>query len=70
MGLPEKALIEEVPVQYIRLKFTERDCPRCDAVLFHNNKELCYECDNCGYIDCGDDDEEENLWRIRAQRRV
>jgi ribosomal protein S27AE len=40
----------------IKLKSTERDCPRCEHVLYQNNKEQCYECLNCGYIDCGDDD--------------
>lgn len=36
-----------------RVKLSERDCPRCEAVLIHNNNEQCYECLNCGYIDCG-----------------
>lgn len=40
----------------IRLKSTERECPKCDAVLVLNEHEQCYECENCGYIDCGDDD--------------
>jgi ribosomal protein S27AE len=47
---------EEEKIQNMRLKTVERDCPRCEAVLIHNNNELCYECLNCGYIDCGDDD--------------
>lgn len=34
---------------------TERDCPRCNSVLVKNNNEDCYECLNCGYIDCGGD---------------
>lgn len=37
------------------LKSTERDCLRCHAVLNQNEKEECYECPHCGYIDCGDD---------------
>ncbi|MDB5192003.1 MAG: hypothetical protein JWQ96_1566 [Segetibacter sp.] len=40
----------------IKMKATERDCPRCHHVLHQNAKEQCYECSNCGYIDCGDDD--------------
>lgn len=51
-----KAEIEQVVIQ-IRIKSTERNCPRCDAVLVHNNNELCYECLNCGYIDCGEESE-------------
>ncbi len=47
--------IEQIPIENIRLKLTERDCPKCDAVLIHNNNEQCFECLNCGYIDCGDD---------------
>jgi ribosomal protein S27AE len=41
--------VKMVPV----LKSTERDCPRCDAILNQNEKEECYECLKCGYIDCG-----------------
>ena len=37
-----------------KIKLAERDCPRCHAVLVQNKKEECYECPNCGYIDCGD----------------
>jgi ribosomal protein S27AE len=37
------------------IKSNERDCPRCNAVLVQNEKEECYECLNCGYIDCGDE---------------
>ena len=48
---------EEFPTPNIRLKLTERDCPKCEAVLIHNNSELCFECLNCGYIDCGNDDD-------------
>jgi transposase len=55
MDIPEKAESEHVSSQYIRSKLTERDCPRCDAILLHNDNEQCYECLNCGYIDCGDD---------------
>ena len=55
MDIPEKAEIEQGSSQNIRLKITERDCPRCDAILVHNDNEQCYECLNCGYIDCGDD---------------
>ena len=40
----------------VRVKTNERECPRCDAVLVLNDNEQCYECLNCGYIDCGDDD--------------
>jgi ribosomal protein S27AE len=47
---------EEEIVEEIRLKSTERDCPGCDAVLVLNENEQCYECLNCGYIDCGDED--------------
>jgi ribosomal protein S27AE len=50
----EKIEIEEMDIQNIRIKLTERDCPRCDAVLIHNNNEQCFECLNCGYIDCGE----------------
>ncbi len=57
MAQPEKAEIEQVSIQYIRLKSTERDCPRCNATVVHNDNEQCYECLNCGYIDCGDDDD-------------
>lgn len=53
----QKIEIEEVIIQNIRLKLIERDCPKCDAVLEHNNHEQCFECLNCGYIDCGDDDD-------------
>ncbi len=55
MAKPEKTEIEQVVFQNIRLKLTERDCPRCEAVLLHNENEQCYECFNCGYIDCGDE---------------
>lgn len=34
---------------------TERDCPRCTGILELNDKEECYECTKCGYIDCSDD---------------
>ncbi len=54
MTQQEKTEIEETDVQTIRIKLTERDCPRCNAVLIHNNNEQCYECLNCGYIDCGE----------------
>ena len=56
MVIPEKPEIEQVSNQYIRVKLTERDCPRCDAIVVHNDNEQCYECLKCGYIDCGDDD--------------
>jgi len=46
---------EQVTEVSIRVKTTERECPRCDAVLVLNDNEQCYECLNCGYIDCGDD---------------
>ncbi len=56
MAQPLRIEIEEKGVlDNIRLRLIERDCPRCDAVLIHNNNEQCYECINCGYIDCGDD---------------
>jgi len=51
----EKTETDEKPDMAARVKLTERDCPRCEAVLIHNNNEQCYECLNCGYIDCGDD---------------
>jgi len=57
MGQAERIEIEHVVIERIRLKSTERDCPRCAAVLVHNNAEICYECLNCGYIECGDEDE-------------
>ena len=60
MAQPQRIEIEEV-IEQIRFRSTERDCPRCDAVLIHNNHELCYECDNCGYIDCGDENEDESV---------
>jgi ribosomal protein S27AE len=55
MTSPEKIEIEQMPLQNIRVKLTERDCPRCEAILIHNNNEQCFECLNCGYIDCGDE---------------
>ncbi len=58
MGKHEIIEIEQVVIQQIRIKSTERDCPRCHAVLIHNNNELCYECLHCGYIDCGDENED------------
>jgi ribosomal protein S27AE len=36
-----------------RFTLVERDCPRCDSVIMENEKEGCYECIQCGYIDCG-----------------
>ncbi len=36
-----------------RLKLEERDCPKCDSIIIKNEKEDCYECIKCGYIDCG-----------------
>ncbi len=39
----------------IRLRSSEKECPVCQAVLLHNNSEECYECLNCGYIDCGEE---------------
>ena len=57
MAQPQRIEIEEV-IEPIRLRSTQRDCPRCDAVLILNNHEQCYECDSCGYIDCGDEYEE------------
>lgn len=56
MGMPQRIEIEEMEIQSIRLRFIERDCPKCEAVLIHNDYEQCDECLNCGYIDCGDDD--------------
>lgn len=55
MPVKEKIDIEQLPIQSAIVKLTERDCPRCDAVLIHNNNEQCFECLNCGYIDCGDE---------------
>lgn len=56
MALPARIEIEEEVIEIIRLRSTERDCPQCDAVLEHNDNEQCYECLNCGYIDCGDEE--------------
>lgn len=56
MGQPQRIEIEEEFVYNIRLRLIEKDCPKCDAVLEHNHNEQCYECLNCGYIDCGDED--------------
>lgn len=33
----------------------ERHCPRCYSQLVKNDNEDCYECLNCGYIECGGD---------------
>ena len=40
-----------------RLRVSEKDCPKCHFVIMKNEKEDCYECMNCGYIDCGLEDE-------------
>ena len=48
--------VEQSIAASVRVKSTERPCPRCEAVLVLNDNEQCYECLNCGYIDCGDDD--------------
>lgn len=48
--------VEQITIEGIRLKSNERGCPRCEAVLILNENEQCFECSNCGYIDCGDDD--------------
>lgn len=50
-----KEVQQEDTIPTIRIKLAERECPRCDAVLIENENEQCYECLNCGYIDCGDD---------------
>lgn len=50
------AEVETVIDPGIRTKTTERECPRCESVLLLNDNEQCYECLNCGYIDCGDED--------------
>lgn len=55
MARQEETETEQIAVENIRLKLTERDCPRCDAISIHNDNEVCYECLNCGYIDCGDE---------------
>ena len=47
-----------------RLRSTERDCPACDAVLVENEKEECYECLYCGYIDCSHANEEMPLAKV------
>lgn len=47
---------EEVIVEEVRLKSSERECRMCEAVLVLNEKEQCYECLDCGYIDCGEED--------------
>lgn len=48
--------VENVTCLAVRVKTTERECPRCEAVLVLNDNEQCYECLNCGYIDCGEDE--------------
>lgn len=55
MAKQKETEAEQTGVQNIVIRLTERDCPRCDAVLIHNNNEQCYECVNCGYIHCGSD---------------
>jgi ribosomal protein S27AE len=40
-----------------RLRLTERECPHCDGLLLENEKEECYECTHCGYIDCSNANE-------------
>ena len=55
MSVEEKTETEQLPAESVRVKLIERDCPRCDAVLIHNDNEQCHECLNCGYIDCGDE---------------
>jgi ribosomal protein S27AE len=54
----EQNIVEAKPVMtsQIRVKTTERNCPNCDAVLVLNDNEQCYECFNCGYIDCGEEE--------------
>ena len=42
----------------IRLRSSEKECPRCQHILVLNEAEECIECHYCGYIDCGDDEEE------------
>ncbi len=37
------------------LKLQQRECPRCEGMVEENEKEECFECSKCGYIDCGDD---------------
>ena len=54
MTKEKKNEIEETDILIVRIKLTERDCPRCEAVLILNDNEQCYECINCGYIDCGE----------------
>lgn len=49
------AEIEQQAHLIIKIKTTERVCPRCQEVLVLNDNEQCYECLNCGYIDCGED---------------
>lgn len=55
MTIEEKTETEQLSADSLWVKLTERDCPRCDAVLIHNDNEQCHECLNCGYIDCGDE---------------
>ncbi len=55
MAQAERIEIQQVSIQQVSLKSTERDCPRCDAVKIHNNNEICNQCLNSGYIDCGDE---------------
>jgi len=56
MAKQEIIEVEQISIEGIHIKSTERGCPRCEAVLVLNNNEQCYECLNCGFIDCGDDD--------------
>lgn len=56
MKQPTTVEIQPVINLTIHIKSTERECPRCEAVLVLNDNEQCYECLNCGYIDCGEDE--------------
>jgi len=51
----QKQVVKEVA--HPRLKQVERPCIRCGALMIINEKEECTECVNCGYIDCGDEEE-------------
>ncbi len=47
-----------------RMRSTERDCPACDGLLEENEKEECYECVQCGYIDCSNANDQLPLAKV------
>ena len=56
--MKQKELVGEAALQksILKTKSNERNCPKCEHILILNENEQCYECLNCGYIECGDDD--------------